>query len=129
MSKPFAKFAHECKQIPDFAQHLKPTLEEEVHEVLEKIEKLFAGKNEQYRTENDDLANFTTGSLLRYKDGSMNGKFEALKDYVEKHIAKVYNGKLDDDKMDESIMDIAVYFVIAMVMHKRMLQERGEDDE
>ena len=49
----------------------------------------------------------------------MPARFEALKDYVSKHIAKVYNGKLLDDKMDESILDIAVYFIIAAVMHKR----------
>ena len=94
-------------------------LHEDVKEVLAQIELLFNTKNEQYRASDDDLANFTTGAMLRYGKADMPAKFEALKDYVSKHIAKVYNGKLLDDKMDESILDIAVYFIIAAVMHKR----------
>lgn len=98
------------------------TLHEEVANVLDYINHLFANKNEQYRTNQDDLANFTTGAMLRYGKADMPARFEALKDYVSKHIAKVYNGKLMDDKMDESILDIAVYFIIAAVMHKRAKQ-------
>jgi hypothetical protein len=94
----------------------------DVEEVLGTISKMFRAKNEQYRTNTDDLANFTTGAMLRYGKADMPARFEALKDYVSKHIAKVYNGKLLDDKMDESILDIAVYFIIAAVMHKRAKQ-------
>lgn len=97
-------------------------LHEDVKEVLAHIELLFGAKNEQYRAADDELANFTAGALLRYGNGDMEHKFETLKDYVLKHIAKVYNGKLLDDKMDESIMDIAVYFIIAAAMHKRAKQ-------
>ena len=104
---------------------IKPKdLQSEVKEVLDEIYKLFVGKNGQYRTDGDDFANFTTGALLRYGKRDYPAKFEALKDMVEKHIAKVYNGKLHDDKMDESIKDIAVYFILATVMHKRMLEEQ-----
>lgn len=94
-------------------------LHEDVKDVLVHIEQLFEAKNEQYRTNDDDLANFTTGAMLRYGKANMPAKFETLKDYVAKHISKVYNGGLFDDKMDESIMDIAVYFILAAVMHKR----------
>ena len=97
-------------------------LHDDVKEVLAHIEQLFNAKNEQYRTDKDDLANFTTGAMLRYNNAGMPARFEALKDYASKHIAKVYNGTLLDDKMDESIMDIAVYFIIAAVMHKRATQ-------
>ena len=95
-------------------------LGKDVWEVLDEINGLFNQKNNQYRTSDDDLANFTAGALLRYGKADMPTRFETLKDYVLKHISKVYNGKLSDDKMDESIMDIAVYFIIAAVMHKRM---------
>ena len=98
-------------------------LHEDVKEVLARIEQLFANKNEQYRTNDDDLANFTTGAMLRYGKADMPARFETLKDYVAKHISKVYNGGLLDDKMDESIMDIAVYFIIAAVMHKRATKQ------
>lgn len=97
-------------------------LHEDVKEVLAQIELLFGAKNEQYRSADDDLANFTKGAMLRYGRRDLPAKFEALKDYVNKHISKVYNGKLMDDKMDESIMNIAVYFIIAAVMHKRAKQ-------
>ena len=99
-------------------------LHEEVMDVLVNIEKLFEKKNEQYRAADDDLANFTTGAMLRYGKSDMPAKFETLKDYVSKHIAKVYNDTLLGDKMDESIRDIAVYFIIAAVMHKRAKQEK-----
>jgi succinate dehydrogenase/fumarate reductase flavoprotein subunit len=98
------------------------TLHEEVANVLDYINHLFEKKNEQYRATDDDLANFTTGAMLRYGKADMPARFETLKDYVAKHIAKVYNGRLTDDGMIESIVDIAVYFIIAAVMHKRAKQ-------
>lgn len=97
-----------------------PNLETDVEEVLGSISKLFRNKNKQYRTNADDLANFTKGAYLLGREADEAGRFAALKGYVAKHIAKVYDGELGDDKMDESIMDIAVYFVLAAVMHKRM---------
>ena len=95
-------------------------LEKEVNDVLVEIASMFQSKNEQYRTDKDDLANFSKGAYLLGYHANEVGRFEALKAYVAKHIAKVYNGKLNDPKMDESIMDIAVYFIIAKVMHNRM---------
>ncbi len=95
------------------------TLHDDVAQILFEIEELFKNKNDQYRTNDDDFANFTTGAMLRYGKADMPAKFETLKDYVSKHIAKVYNGGLLDNKMDESIMDVAVYFILAAVMHRR----------
>lgn len=103
-------------------EELKSNLNVQIEEVLDDISKMFRNKNAQYRTTDDDLANFTKGALLLGHKADEIGRFEALKGYVLKHIAKVYNGTLDEDKMDESILDIAVYFVIATVMHRRMEQ-------
>lgn len=86
-----------------------------IYNKLAEIEMLFSKKNEQYAT-TDPLANFTRGALLAHGRCDLIGQFEALKDYVEKHIAHVYNNDLSGNKVDESIMDIAVYFVIAAVM-------------
>lgn len=105
------------------SEPLKPNLETDVEEVLGGISKLFRNKNEQYRTDTDDLANFTKGAYLLGREADEAGRFAALKGYVAKHIAKVYDGELGDAKMDESIMDIAVYFILAAVMHKRMKNE------
>ena len=101
-------------------------LRDDVLKVLVHIGNLFEAKNEQYRTNDDDLANFTTGAMLRYGKADMPARFETLKDYVLKHISKVYNGGLLDDKMDESIIDIAVYFILAAVMHKRATNKQEE---
>ena len=95
-------------------------LHAEVKKVLQKIDELFERKNIQYREGTDDLANFTKGALLRYNIATMQTRYEALKDYCEKHIAHVYNQPLGGIKVDESLMDIAVYMILALVMHKRM---------
>lgn len=95
-------------------------LHAEVKEVLQKIDELFERKNIQYRDGTDDLANFTKGALLRYNIATMQTRYEALKDYCEKHIAHAYNQPLGGIKVDESLMDIAVYMILALVMHKRM---------
>lgn len=104
----------------------KTAIEADVERVLVEIRALFGNKNEQYRTCYDDLANFTKGALMLGYEADEIGRFEALKGYVLKHISKVYNGKLNDDKMDESVMDIAVYFILATVMHKRMMREQRD---
>lgn len=88
-----------------------------VHAKLNEIGEMFDAKNDQYATNDDPLANFTRGAMLAHGRGDLIGQFEALKDYVEKHIAHVYNNKLDGHKVDESISDIAIYFIIAGVMN------------
>lgn len=95
-------------------------MHEEVREILAEIDEMFAKKNLQYREGTDDLANFTKGALLRYGDATMSAKYETLKDYVNKHISHVYNYPLTGPKVDESLMDIAVYFIIALVMYRRL---------
>ena len=98
-------------------------LNQEVVDILNEINDLFQNKNNQYKTDSDDLSNFTKGALLLGYEADEVGRFEALKAYVAKHISKVYNGTLKDSKMDESISDIAVYFILAIVMHRRMRRE------
>ena len=46
----------------------------------------------------------------------MMGRYEALKAYVLKHIAHVYNNNLRGNKVKESINDIIDYFIIASIM-------------
>lgn len=87
-----------------------------IHKKLDDIGKLFDAKNAQYANADDPMANFTRAGALRHGRSDLIGKYEALKDMVEKHIAHVYNNDLDGHKVDESIGDIAVYFIIAGVM-------------
>ena len=100
-------------------------MHEEVREILAEIDAMFEKKNGQYREGTDDLANFTKGALLLTGNDNMSAKYEALKAYVAKHIAHVYNHGLTGPKVSESIMDIAVYFIIALVMHRRLHCQNG----
>lgn len=100
-----------------------------VIEKLENIKKLFSNKNDQYATTEDCLSNFTLGAkILGYK-GDYTGRYEALKAYVAKHIAQVYDNKLTGPKVDESLQDIAVYSIIALVMldEQKKLNEKESD--
>ncbi len=94
----------------------KQDFNERVIAKLQSIADLFENKNDQYG-DDDPLANFTRGALIRYGELNMETRYEALKDYVLKHISHVYNNGLYGAKVDESINDIAVYFIIASVMH------------
>lgn len=90
-------------------------LQERINIKLDEIRLLFENKNEQYATD-DALANFTMGGRLLCGDEAIKGKYEALKAYVSKHIAHIYNNDISGRKVDESVMDIVVYFLLASVM-------------
>lgn len=87
-----------------------------VIEKLDNIKRLFSNKNDQYATKEDCLSNFTLGAKLLGHEGNYTGRYEALKAYVAKHIAQVYDNKLTGPKVDESLQDIATYSIIALVM-------------
>jgi len=94
-----------------------------VIEELEGIKKLFRTKQEQYRTEEDALENFTRGASLMGYDGElMSGKFEALKAFMAKHEAFIHSHGLYSNKVDESLRDIIAYCAIALAMRG------GKDD-
>nr|DAU94691.1 MAG TPA: hypothetical protein [Bacteriophage sp.] len=92
---------------------------------LNYIQGMFEVKNDQYSTDKDPLANFTTGARLMYGDNGFSVQYEALKAYAAKHIAHVYNNGLTGAKVQESIDDIICYFVIASVLADQELKERG----
>lgn len=97
-----------------------------VEDKLKEIHSLFVDKNAQYSTE-DPLANFTTGAGLLYGNDNMCAKYGALKAYVAKHIAHVYNHSLVGPKVKESLGDIAVYFIIAWIMADLAAEEQENE--
>lgn len=97
-----------------------------VEDKLKEIHSLFVDKNAQYSTE-DPLANFTTGAELLFGNDTMCAKYEALKAYVAKHIAHVYNHSLVGPKVKESLGDIAVYFIIAWIMADLAAEEQENE--
>lgn len=97
-------------------------VENKLHEIFS----LFEAKNAQYSTA-DPFANFTTGANLMFGCGDINAKYSALKAYVAKHIAHVYNNQLTGPKVKESIGDIAVYFIIAWIMADLAAEEQENE--
>lgn len=87
-----------------------------VLDTLKELETLFDDKNEEYGSE-DGLANFTTGGKLMqpYEDDD-NCRHEALKAYMAKHVAQVYNFTIDEKDTRTNWKDIAVYALIAIAM-------------
>lgn len=78
---------------------------------------LFLKKNEQYATGKDPMANFRTGALLKYGNAAYASMYEVAKDYMNKHVAQVYNNGVCGDKVDESLLDIANYALIMLYLH------------
>ena len=93
---------------------------------LNEIERLFQLKNSQYSVDSDPLQAFRSGALLLYGNDTCTDQYEALKAYVAKHIAHIYNNKLDGPKVNESIKDVVTYFLIADVLYD--LSKEGEKD-
>lgn len=96
-----------------------------INSKINMIAKLFLEKNNAYKTNDDPMANFTTGGRLRHGRGDFPGKYEALKDYLGKHIAHLYNNNIDGPKLTESWRDLAVYSIIAMAMCDMHVTEKG----
>lgn len=84
---------------------------------LKEIEQLFDNKNAQYSTDNNPLQAFKTGALLLYGDDTYTAQYETLKAYMAKHIAHMYNNELNGPKVNESIMDVTTYNLIASVLY------------
>lgn len=91
---------------------------------LDGIKELFEKKNKQYGT-NDPFANFTSAAEFLYSKSDMEHKYEALRAAVSKHLANYKNHRIDGDKINESLLDIAVYMLIASVMVDEY--NRGEE--
>jgi uncharacterized radical SAM superfamily Fe-S cluster-containing enzyme len=103
----------------DEKENAMESYEKEILAVIEEIKTLFLEKNNSYNNENDPMLNFTIGGILRHGDASYPGKYEAMKDYVMKHVAKVFSHNIYAKNIDESLKDIAVYMIIGIVMKRR----------
>ena len=101
-----------------------------VDECLEKfaeLAELFKRKNGQYGV-NGPLANFRNGALLACGDDDWPYMFKVAKSYCLKHVAHVFGAgqNIDNDKLDESLGDIAVYCIIMLYMVKKYKAESQE---
>lgn len=77
--------------------------------------KLFLEKNQVQYTDNGQkgpLANFEKGALMEFGVATEKEMFEVAHDWVRKHLAFLENANVATPKIDESLMDIAVYALI-----------------
>lgn len=112
-----------------------PMLSEElvgcVNRTVRRVLSLFARKHREYKGAEDALSNFTIGGLLLYPDKPVKeAQYEALKAYMAKHIAKIFEAPLETD-VEENWADVIVYSCIAIAMKQRSVSklEEAEDGE
>lgn len=102
------------------------TYYKEIETVIEDVRKLFLDKNKNYNPGSDPLVNFRRGGMIRHADAEYYGCYEALKDYVTKHIVNAMNKDITAPDLAESTRDIAVYMIIATAM-KRLWDKDHEN--
>lgn len=90
---------------------------------FKQVQELATKKARQYKTY-EAFAAFETAARLKYGDACYNYQYAALKDFMSKHVAHIYNNDLDGEKVSESLTDIAVYCIIASVMFDEHYAER-----
>lgn len=98
----------------------------EIEAVLEEVRQLFLVKNKNYNPGSDPLANFRRGGSIRHGDNDFYGAYEALKDYVTKHIVNAMSKDIMAPDLAESTRDIAVYMIIATAMKRLWEKEHGK---
>lgn len=111
------KFEEKRRFTPTFAAACEAKFQE--------LAELFYEKNEQYG-DKDPLANFRNGALLMRGNDDWPSMYEAAKGYAMKHVAHVF-GKgqtISEDKLAESLGDIAVYCVIMQYMVEQWKKEK-----
>lgn len=82
---------------------------------IEEMAKLFEEKNKIQYTDNgkqNPLANFEKGALLKFGIATEKEMFEMAHDWARKHLAFLENATVGTPKIDESLMDIAIYALI-----------------
>lgn len=122
-----AAYREAGKQTENQEAEVPKLIADEIADICENIKKLFQAKQAQYSTAGDELANFRYGALLACGKDDYASMLTELKGYARKHIAYVEHAGIDSAKLAESLQDIAVYAMIAMVMVKR--HRAAEDAE
>ena len=105
---------------------------EDFQRAWSKLANLFRKKNKQYG-DKDQLANFRNGAMLQYGDDSWEHMYETAKSYCLKHVAHVFGAgqTIDEEKISESLGDIAVYCIIMQYMvesNKQAAEKTKEND-
>ncbi len=113
----------ECPKEKAKMDETKNSLAAIVCGLMDEKKDLFKRKAQQYGI-GDELANFRDGAAaMQLNPESLDDCFQALKGYCNKHISFVQRSRELNDKVDESLGDIAVYALIAQAMWR---MKKGE---
>lgn len=94
---------------------------------FEQVQELATKKARQYKT-HEAFAAFETAARLKYGDARYNYQYAALKDFMSKHVAHIYNNDLDGDKISESLTDIAVLGVLGVLLRRELVSGSDVDE-
>lgn len=86
------------------------------HEELVKLGKLHDRKRRDYGTSDDPFANIRSSADMGIEPWK--GAFLRLNDKVHRIISYMRNGHLANEGVEDSLRDIAVYSIIAMILHR-----------
>ena len=94
---------------------------ERFHEILKEIGVLHDKKQTDYGRDNDPFANVRASSEWGIKPWI--GAMVRANDKVRRLQSLIINGKLENESAEDSLRDIAVYAVIALVLYEQEQKE------
>lgn len=104
-------FATEVSKYEDFYKFM--------HEEIDNLHKLLESKNNEQYALVHPLTNFERGALIKFGNADLDAMFQVAKDYMLKHEAFVQDCGVANNKVGESLGDIAMYCLIMKYMvHK-----------
>lgn len=98
----------------------------EIKQILNDIENMFTTKNDQYgsKQKQDEFYNFRQQALRTFGNDDPESMYKILKILVDKHLVTLNKNGLDDSNFEERCIDVIVYHIIAIFMHR--LKEKRE---
>ncbi|MDW7668057.1 MAG: hypothetical protein SCJ93_04475 [Bacillota bacterium] len=104
-------------------------IKSEISQILNDIENMFTTKNDQYgsKQEQDEFYNFRQQALRTFGNDDPESMYKILKILVDKHLVTLNKNGLDDSNFEERCIDVIVYHIIAIFMH-RLKNEKAKDN-
>jgi hypothetical protein len=99
---------------------------ERFHQILRELGQLHDQKQADYGTDNDPFANVRSTS--EFGVDPWVGALIRLHDKVQRLKSLIANGRLQNESAEDSLRDIAVYSVIALVLREESLEEATREE-
>ena len=118
LKSPIAAWASATGPNPYNARH---PLSARFHQLLKEIGELHDKKQKDYGTDNDPFANVR--GATEFGLPAPMGAFIAMSDIMSRIKSFCVNGRLENEPLDNALRDMAVYSLIALVLHE---EENGK---